>query len=73
MRELVQRSSSGSTELAASAEQMSKMSRLMLETMDRFILEAAVKGNGRNGARNGNEPRRQHSDEPEYAIAGDYN
>ena len=49
MRELVQRSSSGSTELAASAEQMSKMSRSMLESMDRFVLDATLSTDGRNG------------------------
>jgi hypothetical protein len=38
MRELVQQSTSGSTELAASSEQMSKMSRGLLEFMDRFAL-----------------------------------
>jgi hypothetical protein len=38
MRELVQQSTSGSTELAASAEQMSKMSRGLLDFMDRFTL-----------------------------------
>jgi len=38
MRELVQSSTSGSTELAASAEQMSKMSRELLDSMDRFAL-----------------------------------
>jgi hypothetical protein len=38
MRELVQSSTSGSTELAASAEQMSKMSRELLDSMDRFSL-----------------------------------
>jgi hypothetical protein len=73
MRELVQRSSSGSTELAASAEQMSKMSRMMLETMDRFILEAAVNGNARNGASQGHEQKRTHMHEPEFAVAGEYN
>ena len=41
MRELVQQSTSGSTELAASAEQMSKMSRGLLEFMDRFTLDDA--------------------------------
>lgn len=41
MRELVQQSTSGSTELAASAEQMSKMSRGLLDFMDRFTLEDA--------------------------------
>jgi len=40
MRELVQRSTSGSTELAASSDQMSKMARTLLESMDRFVLEA---------------------------------
>jgi hypothetical protein len=39
MRELVQQSTSGSTELAASAEQMSKMSRGLLDFMDRFTLD----------------------------------
>jgi methyl-accepting chemotaxis protein len=40
MRELVQSSTSGSTELAASSDQMSKMSRGLLESMDRFALRA---------------------------------
>jgi hypothetical protein len=39
MRELTQRSTSGSTELAASAEQMTKMARTLLESMDRFVIE----------------------------------
>ena len=39
MREMIQQSTSGSTELAASSEQMSKMARSMLESMDRFTLE----------------------------------
>jgi len=39
MRELVQNTTSGSTELAASAEQMSKMSRDLLDSMGRFMLE----------------------------------
>ncbi|MGE5324407.1 MAG: methyl-accepting chemotaxis protein [Actinomycetota bacterium] len=73
MRELVQRSSSGSTELAASAEQMSKMSRMMLETMDRFILEAAMNGNGHHGTSHSTQQRRSQVQEPEYAIAGEYN
>jgi methyl-accepting chemotaxis protein len=38
MRELVQASTSGSTELAASSDQMSKMSRGLLDSMDRFSL-----------------------------------
>jgi len=35
MRELIQQSTSGSTELAASAEQMSKMSRELLDALER--------------------------------------
>jgi methyl-accepting chemotaxis protein len=40
MRELVQQSTSSSTELAASSEQMSKMSRSLLDYIDRFALES---------------------------------
>jgi methyl-accepting chemotaxis protein len=45
MRELVRSSTSGSTELAASSDQMSKMSRGLLDSMDRFSLQSAG-GNG---------------------------
>jgi methyl-accepting chemotaxis protein len=73
MRELVQRSSSGSTELAASAEQMSKMSRTMLESMDRFVLEGARNGDGRNGnIRRGDEPNGR-GPATQYAAASRYN
>jgi hypothetical protein len=51
MRELVQQTTSGSTELAASAEQMSKMSRDLLESMDRFTLEQIERALGRSAAR----------------------
>jgi hypothetical protein len=47
MREMVQQATSGSTELAASAEQMSKMARSLLESMDRFVLEEHVEERGR--------------------------
>jgi len=40
MRELVQANTSGSTELAASSDQMSKMSRGLLDSMDRFALRS---------------------------------
>jgi methyl-accepting chemotaxis protein len=40
MRELVQSSTSGSTELAASSDQMSKMSQGLLDSMDRFALRS---------------------------------
>jgi len=42
MREMVQQSASSSTELAASAEQMLKLSRNLLDSMDRFILDRAT-------------------------------
>src|SRR5215469_10060279 len=41
MRELVQQSASSSTELSAAAEQMLKLSRNLLDAMDRFVLERA--------------------------------
>ena len=44
MRELVQQSTSSSTELAAAAEQMSKLSRILLESMDRFRIERDSRG-----------------------------
>ena len=45
MRELVQQSTSSSTELAASSEQMSKMSRQLLEAMGRFTLQESERTN----------------------------
>jgi methyl-accepting chemotaxis protein len=60
MRELVQQSSSGATELAAAAEQMTKMSRTLLETMDRFELDAHQNGEGHNGkGRSAHGPKRE--------------
>jgi hypothetical protein len=41
MRELVQQSTSSSTELAAAADQMSKLSRALLTSMDRFAIDVA--------------------------------
>jgi len=40
MRELVQSSTSSSTELAASSDQMSKMSQGLLDSMDGFALHS---------------------------------
>jgi methyl-accepting chemotaxis protein len=51
MRELVQSSTSGSTELAASSDQMSKMSRGLLDSMDRFALRSNDKTNDRTNDR----------------------
>ena len=46
MRELVQQSASSSTELSAAAEQMLKLSRHLLDSMDRFVLDRAVAPRG---------------------------
>jgi len=42
MRELVQQSASSSTELSAAAEQMLKLSRNLLDNMDRFVIERST-------------------------------
>jgi methyl-accepting chemotaxis protein len=47
MRELVQSSTSSSTELAASSDQMSKMSRGLLDSMDRFALRSDARTSDR--------------------------
>jgi methyl-accepting chemotaxis protein len=52
MRELVQASTAGSTELAASSDQMSKMSRGLLDSMDRFSLRSNDRNDDRNRGRN---------------------
>ncbi|GAC1620765.1 MAG: hypothetical protein PVS2B2_24170 [Candidatus Acidiferrum sp.] len=41
MRQLVQQSASSSTELSAAAEQMLKLSRNLIDGMDRFVLDSA--------------------------------
>jgi methyl-accepting chemotaxis protein len=50
MRELVQQSASSSTELSAAAEQMLKLSRNLLESMDRFMIERAAQEAARHAA-----------------------
>src|SRR5258705_10378706 len=68
MRELVQQSASSSTELSAAAEQMLKLSRNLLDTMDRFVIDRATQPrHNRDTA-----PKRRHaasraSGELEYA------
>jgi methyl-accepting chemotaxis protein len=69
MRELVQQSASSSTELSAAAEQMLKLSRNLLDSMDRFVLDRSNqprprRGNG-PGPRHGSDPNR--TQELEYA------
>jgi methyl-accepting chemotaxis protein len=71
MRELVQQSTSSSTELAAAAEQMSKLSRVLLESMDRFALD----DNFADTRRAGNGGRRmagpfEHEDANDFVGAG---
>ena len=51
MRELVQSNTSGSTELAASSDQMSKMSRGLLDSMDRFALRSDDRPDDRSNDR----------------------
>src|SRR5579859_1200603 len=57
MRELVQSSTSSSTELAASSDEMSKMSRGLLDSMDRFALRPDDRTNDPTAGR-GNTARR---------------
>jgi methyl-accepting chemotaxis protein len=70
MRELVQQSASSSTELSAAAEQMLKLSRNLLDSMDRFALDRSVYTRQRrqenSGSRRSAEPPRD-SEEFEYA------
>jgi methyl-accepting chemotaxis protein len=47
MRELVQQSASSSTELSAAAEQMLKLSRNLLDSMDRFVLDRSSQAKAR--------------------------
>jgi len=60
MRELVQQSASSSTELSAAAEQMLKLSRNLLDGMDRFVLDRAARQRLR-----GQEPRGKRRDSEE--------
>ena len=64
MRELVQQSTSSSTELAAAAEQMSKLSRNLLDSMDRFALEETYSDHRHSGGRRSASDRHAA---PEYA------
>jgi methyl-accepting chemotaxis protein len=69
MRELVQQSASSSTELSAAAEQMLKLSRNLLDSMDRFVLDQAAQARSRREATATHSRRREaHRDaESEYA------
>jgi methyl-accepting chemotaxis protein len=69
MRELVQQSASSSTELSAAAEQMLKLSRNLLDSMDRFVLDRAAPSHSHRA--DSHRPRRgpesHHGQELEYA------
>src|SRR5499427_5512977 len=72
MRELVQQSASSSTELSAAAEQMLKLSRNLLDAMDRFVLDRAAQqrlrgGESRGKRRNSEEDRDQETEYAELA------
>ena len=72
MRELVQQSASSSTELSAAAEQMLKLSRNLLDGMDRFVLDRAAQqrlrgGECRGKRRNSEEDRDQETEYAELA------
>src|SRR6202047_1867680 len=66
MRELVQQSTSSSTELAAAAEQMSKLSRALLESMDRFVPDEGFADSRRHASRRPS-PSSERSSRQEYA------
>ena len=66
MRELVQQSASSSTELSAAAEQMLKLSRNLLDNMDRFVIErTAQTRQRREGSANRRAPGAEESHEYE--------
>lgn len=68
MRELVQQSASSSTELSAAAEQMLKLSRNLLNSMDRFVLDRSAQ-NAAQGEASGprRKPGSRREREMEYA------
>jgi methyl-accepting chemotaxis protein len=68
MRELVQQSASSSTELSAAAEQMLKLSRNLLDNMDRFVIDRVGQSRQRRESSLG---RRQGSGQEahEYELA----
>ncbi len=65
MRELVQQSASSSTELSAAAEQMLKLSRNLLDSMDRFVLDRSAQGPGQGRGRHSDQggQRRGHQNQ----------
>jgi methyl-accepting chemotaxis protein len=68
MRELVQQSASSSTELSAAAEQMLKLSRNLLDNMDRFVIDRSAQGRNRREAATTRRTAAAH-DAHEYELA----
>jgi methyl-accepting chemotaxis protein len=69
MRELVQQSASSSTELSAAAEQMLKLSRNLLDSMDRFILDRAAPSRARYAQHREKRGSSQSVQEPDLDYA----
>jgi methyl-accepting chemotaxis protein len=67
MRELVQQSASSSTELSAAAEQMLKLSRNLLDNMDRFVIERSAQVRQRRDA-SGQRRRSQAQEAHDYDL-----
>jgi methyl-accepting chemotaxis protein len=69
MRELVQQSASSSTELSAAAEQMLKLSRNLLDSMDRFVLDSSAQARSRRETPASHPRRRETHREAESEYA----
>jgi methyl-accepting chemotaxis protein len=69
MRELVQQSASSSTELSAAAEQMLKLSRNLLDNMDRFVIDRTSQARQRREGAAGRRPAGTSQDAREYELA----
>lgn len=68
MRELVQQSASSSTELSAAAEQMLKLSRNLLDNMDRFVIDRSKQNHSRRES-NGTRRNNFAADSRDYELA----
>jgi len=69
MRELVQQSASSSTELSAAAEQMLKLSRNLLDNMDRFAIERSAQPRARREAPSSRRRAAAEQEAREYELA----
>jgi methyl-accepting chemotaxis protein len=69
MRELVQQSASSSTELSAAAEQMLKLSRNLLDNMDRFVIDRSAQSRSRREGAAARRPAAAAQETREYEFA----